>query len=159
MAVASGRRSTPPHVANVGEKEISQAIGSPFHIFEFEIWRSQGSKLAVPEHSQKKLDHLKISCSPDWLQVDSYKKYVTIQDYMKKTVVRTLKFKLRQVMQAHEVTYRAMQADTGISTSTLARLNAGTDRPSFETIEKICNYFSCEPGDLLVMEPEKDLAK
>jgi len=43
----------------------------------------------------------------------------------------------------------------GITESNLSLLKSGKVRGiRFETLEKICDYLGCQPGDLLVYEPE-----
>jgi len=44
----------------------------------------------------------------------------------------------------------------GITESNLSLLKSGKVRGiRFETLEKICEYLECQPGDLLVYEPEE----
>jgi len=44
----------------------------------------------------------------------------------------------------------------GITESNLSLLKSGKVRGiRFETLEKICDYLECQPGDLLVYEPEE----
>jgi putative transcriptional regulator len=43
--------------------------------------------------------------------------------------------------------------ETGINRSTVTRLyHETTTRIDFETLEKLCVYFDCMPGDLLTIE-------
>lgn len=45
--------------------------------------------------------------------------------------------------------------DTGISRTTLTRLYYGDSRAiSFETLGKLCDYFHCDVGDILVCEED-----
>lgn len=41
---------------------------------------------------------------------------------------------------------------TGVARETLSRMMSGDVRVSGQTIEKLCNFFRCQPGDLLYME-------
>lgn len=60
--------------------------------------------------------------------------------------------KLRELADIADVSFRQIERDTGIGLSNLSRINRGKQRPSFETIESLCVYFGCQPGDLLKME-------
>jgi len=43
----------------------------------------------------------------------------------------------------------------GITETNLSLLKSGRVKGiRFETLEKICDYLSCQPGDLLVYEPD-----
>lgn len=45
--------------------------------------------------------------------------------------------------------------ETGLSRPTLTRIyNDDMDRIELLTIQKLCDFFECEPGDLLVLEGE-----
>lgn len=45
---------------------------------------------------------------------------------------------------------------TGITRPTLTRLyNDEGDRIEYLTIQKLCDFFECEPGDLLYLEKEE----
>jgi putative transcriptional regulator len=47
--------------------------------------------------------------------------------------------------------------DTGISRPTLTRIyNDEMDRIELLTIQKLCDFFDCLPGDLLVLEEDTD---
>ena len=49
------------------------------------------------------------------------------------------------------ITYRNIAAETGIDKSTLSRLaNDRADRVALSTIERLCAYFQCQPGDLFI---------
>ncbi len=46
-------------------------------------------------------------------------------------------------------------AHVGITETNLSLLKSGRVKGiRFETLEKICEYLDCQPGDLLVREPE-----
>lgn len=48
-----------------------------------------------------------------------------------------------------------LAAHIGITEANLSLLKSGKVRGvRFETLEKICEYLNCQPGDLLVYEPE-----
>ena len=49
-----------------------------------------------------------------------------------------------------------LAAHIGITEANLSLLKSGKVRGvRFETLEKICEYLNCQPGDLLVYEPEQ----
>jgi putative transcriptional regulator len=51
---------------------------------------------------------------------------------------------------------RELAAHVGISETNLSLLKSGRVKGiRFETLEKICDYLQCQPGDLLVYEPDK----
>ena len=48
-----------------------------------------------------------------------------------------------------------LAAHVGITETNLSLLKSGRVKGiRFETLEKICDYLDCQPGDLLVWEPE-----
>ena len=50
---------------------------------------------------------------------------------------------------------RDLAAHVGITETNLSLLKSGRVKGiRFETLEKICDYLQCQPGDLLVYEPE-----
>ena len=71
--------------------------------------------------------------------------------------------RLRELMaskgrrEGRRITYDDILAGTGISKTTLTRLaNDRADRVAISTVERLCVYFDCQPGDLFihVEEPE-----
>lgn len=53
----------------------------------------------------------------------------------------------------NKVTYRKISDATGISTNTLTQVaNQQSSMIGLKTIDKLCQFFNCEPGDLLVRE-------
>lgn len=50
-----------------------------------------------------------------------------------------------------------LSKETGISRPTLTRIyNDESDRIEFLTVQKLCDYFECNVGDLLVLEEESE---
>jgi putative transcriptional regulator len=50
---------------------------------------------------------------------------------------------------------KELAAHVGITETNLSLLKSGRVKGiRFETLEKICAYLECQPGDLLVYEPE-----
>lgn len=61
----------------------------------------------------------------------------------------------KEIKEGRKLTYRTIAKETGISTSTLtAYVNQKINRFDTPTIEALCKYFSCQPGDLLEYIPE-----
>lgn len=50
------------------------------------------------------------------------------------------------------LTYLDIYAKTGIATATLSNMNTSSTNALLSTIEKLCAYFDCTPGDLLKLE-------
>jgi putative transcriptional regulator len=51
------------------------------------------------------------------------------------------------------LTQAEIASGSGISQSTISRwIRDKVDRSDFETIEKLCVFLKCEPGDLLTMD-------
>src|SRR5262249_53979938 len=78
--------------------------------------------------------------------------------------------RLRELMAAkgrkerRRITYDDILAATGIAKGTLSRLaNDRSDRVAIRTMERLCAYFDCQPGDLFIYvedgpatSPERD---
>lgn len=53
-----------------------------------------------------------------------------------------------------KIRYEDIRVDTGLSMTTLVRLaNDRAELISANTLDKLCWYFDCQPGDLLVYVP------
>ena len=58
-------------------------------------------------------------------------------------------------LEGRRVTYDTIREATGIVPSTLSRLAAGqSKRIDLLVLRRLCDYFDCAPGDLLVLQPE-----
>ena len=73
--------------------------------------------------------------------------------------MRQIYSRLRELMaeksrlDGSKVTYQQVQSATGISPSTLSRLASGqSKRVDLAVVERLCDYFDCDPGDLLVLQ-------
>ena len=56
-------------------------------------------------------------------------------------------------LEGRRVTYDDIYKATGIFSSTLSRLAAGrAKRVDLAVLKRLCEYFDCEPGDLLVLQ-------
>jgi len=65
----------------------------------------------------------------------------------------------KEFHEGRKLTYRTISKETGISTTTLTKyinLGGGID-PG--TLEKLCEYFDCQPGDLLVYSDDPPAPK
>lgn len=66
-----------------------------------------------------------------------------------------IKCNLSALMGAKKLKIADVVNETGINRSTVSRLyHETTTRIDFETLEKLCLYFECQPGDLLKVESE-----
>jgi putative transcriptional regulator len=60
----------------------------------------------------------------------------------------------RETKTGQRITAKAICQVTGITEKTLSRLiNNETARVDFETLERLCEYFDCQPGDILIRLP------
>ena len=59
-----------------------------------------------------------------------------------------------------ELTIRQLAEDTNLSASVITGLTARRSKGvQFETLNKLCTYLGCTPGDILVFEPDKEKKK
>jgi putative transcriptional regulator len=75
-----------------------------------------------------------------------------------------VQFRLKELIAERErktgqrVTYRNIRDETGISTSVLHKVATNKQKMiSLTVIDRLCNYFGCQVGDLMVREPDKRL--
>lgn len=62
----------------------------------------------------------------------------------------------KELREGRKLTYRTIAQETGISTSTLtAYVGQRVDSFARSTLETLCQYFSCQPGDILEYLPEE----
>jgi putative transcriptional regulator len=67
-----------------------------------------------------------------------------------------IKCHLSRLMGEKKVKIADVSRDTGINRGTLTRLYQETaERIDLEVIDKLCDYFSCEAGDLLEHRKKK----
>ena len=60
------------------------------------------------------------------------------------------------MMAKRKVTGRELAAAVGITEQNLSLLKSGKVRGiRFRTLERICEYLQCQPGDILEFRPEK----
>lgn len=68
------------------------------------------------------------------------------------SVVPTV-FRLREILEDHEMTQQAMADASGVSLPTISRLCRNeTAQVSLETLDKIAGALKVEPGELIVRE-------
>lgn len=61
----------------------------------------------------------------------------------------------KELREKRKITYRVIAKETGVSTSTLVRYSKqNIDRIDIKTLDTLCEYFSCQPGDLLQWAPK-----
>jgi len=64
--------------------------------------------------------------------------------------------RLDVMLALRKVRSKDLAAHVGITEANLSLLKSGKVRGvRFETLEKICEYLNCQPGDLLVYEQEQ----
>ena len=64
---------------------------------------------------------------------------------------------LKSRQSRRKITYEDIKASTGLSRTTLVRLaNDKAGLVSAKTLDKLCWYFDCQPGDLLVYVPNRE---
>lgn len=68
-----------------------------------------------------------------------------------------LRFNLRVLMALKGIkTITEVAEDTGLSRYTLTKIsNNDARRIDLNTLEKLCNYFNCKVGDLIIHAPNK----
>ena len=64
-----------------------------------------------------------------------------------------MKIKLSNLMGIHKVNIQSVHEGTGITRNTISNLyHEKVTRLDFNTLERLCNYFECEVGDLIEIE-------
>lgn len=66
-------------------------------------------------------------------------------------------FLKKQTGEGRRISLQDMHKETGLSWSTLQRWDAGdVTRFDAKVLEKLCNYFSCNVGDLIQYVPDSE---
>lgn len=68
----------------------------------------------------------------------------------------------KQRREKRRITLLELASKTGINRNTLSRLIDLRQEPhntTTDVINRLCHYFNCQPGDLLVYVPDEDQAK
>ncbi|MCG3208596.1 MAG: hypothetical protein FOGNACKC_02207 [Anaerolineae bacterium] len=70
-------------------------------------------------------------------------------------------FKLRALIEQKEaaegrkITYRDIATEAKVSTNTLTQMaNQNMSQIGLVTLDKLCGYFNCQPGDLMIHKPK-----
>lgn len=67
----------------------------------------------------------------------------------------TITVRLDVMLALRKARSKELAAHVGITETNLSLLKSGRVKGiRFETLEKICQYLDCQPGDLLVYEPD-----
>lgn len=67
---------------------------------------------------------------------------------------------IKSRQERRKITYEDILTQTGISKTTLTRLaNDQESRAAISTIDRLCAYFDCQPGDLFVYSWEEQVKK
>ncbi|WP_416672445.1 helix-turn-helix domain-containing protein [Egbenema bharatensis] len=70
--------------------------------------------------------------------------------------MKRMRCRLRVLMAEREITQTQLRESLGLGSHTISKLyNNRFDRVDRETIEKLCDYFSIEVGDLFVLKDEE----
>ncbi len=57
----------------------------------------------------------------------------------------------KEIVDKRKITYRNIADEAGVSTNTLTQMaNQNMKQVGLITIDKLCGYFGCQPGDLMV---------
>lgn len=69
----------------------------------------------------------------------------------------SIEFRLKELIAIKErqekrkITYRLINGETGINMNTLTAMsNNNMEMVGLSTIDRLCQFFSCEPGDLII---------
>lgn len=71
-----------------------------------------------------------------------------------------IKTRLAEVLAEKKVSLYTLAKDTGIAYTTVWKLGKGTtERIEFSVLNRICARLGCQPGDLIIHEPDKPVRK
>ena len=60
----------------------------------------------------------------------------------------------KESCEGHKLRYDDIAAETGLSKNTIYKLvNNMTGRIDFDTLDALCRYFECQPGEVIVYRP------
>ena len=83
--------------------------------------------------------------------------------YKESTESGMIQCRLRELMatrgrlERQRITYGEIQRETGVNKNTLTRLaNDRAAMVGISVIDRLCNYFDCQPGDLFVYVKENE---
>ena len=62
-----------------------------------------------------------------------------------------------RVRQRRRITYEDIQAESGVNKNSIAKLtNDRSAMVGMSTIDRLCAYFECQPGDIFIYVPERE---
>jgi len=65
-----------------------------------------------------------------------------------------IQFKLKEIMDERGLSFRQVSAEAGVSTSTLHKMHKNKmSMVGVDVIDRLCEYFDIEPGDLIIRVP------
>ncbi len=62
--------------------------------------------------------------------------------------------KLEQLLKTNKKTYYSLRKDKIVGTETAKKLQTGTGYVDTRTINNLCKYLNCQPGDLMEYVPD-----
>jgi putative transcriptional regulator len=66
----------------------------------------------------------------------------------------------KEATERRKITYRDIASEAKVSTNTLTQMaNQNMNQIGLVTLEKLCAYFDCQVGDLMVYVPAKEQPK
>lgn len=58
---------------------------------------------------------------------------------------------LKEAAEARRIPYREIKEITGVAESTISQyMNDGVKYYDSDTLERLCKYYNCEPGDIII---------
>lgn len=62
----------------------------------------------------------------------------------------------KEFKERRKITYKVIQDETGLSSTTIAKLLSykGVNRIDGTTLDKLCDFFGCQVGDILLYIPD-----
>ena len=62
-----------------------------------------------------------------------------------------------RVRQRRRITYEDIQAESRVNKNSIAKLtNDRSAMMGMSTLDRMCTYFECQPGDILIYVPETE---
>lgn len=68
-------------------------------------------------------------------------------------MLKVIRFKLKEIIEKRgydQTSYRKLSKEIGISHVTLWQMLNERYNPSLEMLDRLCKFFKCKPGDILV---------
>lgn len=64
--------------------------------------------------------------------------------------------KLKSLLKSNDKTFYSLRKDKVIGTETIKKLQSGVGYIDTRTINHLCKYLNCQPGDLMEYEPDEE---